>query len=70
MGAAMDALEKCELFGNMNSSPPHTQTHTHRYSHSKPFTRFASVLNISLGCTVRKMAGRELWPDQPVGCDI
>lgn len=48
----------------------HTHTHTYAFSHFKPLTRFASVLNISLGCTVRKMAGEELWPDQPVGCSI
>lgn len=49
---------------------PSLHTHIYTFSHFKPFTRFASVLNISLGCTVCKMAGVELWPDQPVGCDI
>lgn len=62
----MDALEKCELLKPLLVS----RTHTYTFSHFKLFTRFASVLNISFGCTVCKMAGRERRPDQPVGCDM
>lgn len=34
MGAAMDALEKCELFGNTNPSPLHTHVFTLQAFHT------------------------------------